>query len=52
MWDRQVPELAKHWRIFRFDLPGHGGAPAYPAGSVAEVVEAVKLVRLARSQSD
>ncbi|MEU3730094.1 alpha/beta fold hydrolase [Streptomyces sp. NPDC033538] len=37
MWDRQVPELAQHWRIFRFDLPGHGGAPAHPAGSVAEV---------------
>ncbi|WP_328672357.1 bifunctional 3-oxoadipate enol-lactonase/4-carboxymuconolactone decarboxylase PcaDC [Streptomyces sp. NBC_00328] len=37
MWDRQVPELAKSWRIFRFDLPGHGGAPAYPAGSVAEL---------------
>ncbi|MER7056283.1 MULTISPECIES: alpha/beta fold hydrolase [unclassified Streptomyces] len=37
MWDRQVPELAQHWRIFRFDLPGHGGAPAHPAGSVAEI---------------
>ncbi|MET9410379.1 4-carboxymuconolactone decarboxylase [Streptomyces sp. NPDC002935] len=37
MWDRQVPELAKSWRVFRFDLPGHGGAPAYPAGSVAEL---------------
>jgi 3-oxoadipate enol-lactonase/4-carboxymuconolactone decarboxylase len=37
MWDRQVPELSKSWRVFRFDLPGHGGAPAYPAGSVAEL---------------
>ncbi|PAZ16774.1 4-carboxymuconolactone decarboxylase [Streptomyces sp. SA15] len=37
MWDRQVPELAKQWRIFRFDLPGHGGAPAYPAGSVGDL---------------
>ncbi|GAA3293381.1 alpha/beta fold hydrolase [Streptomyces cinereospinus] len=37
MWDRQVPELTKQWRVFRFDLPGHGGAPAYPAGSVAEI---------------
>ncbi|MEV5872916.1 alpha/beta fold hydrolase [Streptomyces sp. NPDC052101] len=37
MWDRQVPELAKQWRVFRFDLPGHGGAPAHPAGSVAEL---------------
>ncbi|WBO62848.1 4-carboxymuconolactone decarboxylase [Streptomyces camelliae] len=37
MWDRQVPELSKQWRVFRFDLPGHGGAPAHPAGSVAEL---------------
>ncbi|MFI2433130.1 4-carboxymuconolactone decarboxylase [Streptomyces sp. NPDC018693] len=37
MWDRQVPELAQQWRVFRFDLPGHGGAPAYPAGSVTEL---------------
>ncbi|MGW2724318.1 bifunctional 3-oxoadipate enol-lactonase/4-carboxymuconolactone decarboxylase PcaDC [Streptomyces sp. NPDC001492] len=37
MWDRQVPELAKQWRVFRFDLPGHGGAPAHPVGSVAEL---------------
>ncbi|MFE2039778.1 4-carboxymuconolactone decarboxylase [Streptomyces sp. NPDC059477] len=37
MWDRQVPELAEQWRIFRYDLPGHGGAPAYPAGSVTEL---------------
>ncbi|MEU6145056.1 4-carboxymuconolactone decarboxylase [Streptomyces sp. NPDC047081] len=37
MWDRQVPELIKQWRVFRFDLPGHGGAPAYPAGSVGDL---------------
>jgi 3-oxoadipate enol-lactonase/4-carboxymuconolactone decarboxylase len=37
MWDRQVPELTKQWRVFRFDLPGHGGAPAHPAGSVSEL---------------
>ncbi|MFI5975726.1 alpha/beta fold hydrolase [Streptomyces sp. NPDC051452] len=39
MWDRQVPELVKQWRVFRFDLPGHGGAPAHPAGSVAELTD-------------
>ncbi|MEU1513532.1 4-carboxymuconolactone decarboxylase [Streptomyces sp. NPDC005811] len=39
MWDRQVPELAQQWRIFRYDLPGHGGAPAYPAGSVSDLAE-------------
>ncbi|MEU3255054.1 alpha/beta fold hydrolase [Streptomyces sp. NPDC006997] len=39
MWDRQVPELAEQWRVFRFDLPGHGGAPAYPAGAVGDLVD-------------
>ena len=37
MWDRQIPELAQQWRVFRFDLPGHGGAPAYPAASVRDL---------------
>ncbi|KPH98452.1 4-carboxymuconolactone decarboxylase [Actinobacteria bacterium OK074] len=37
MWDRQVPELIKQWRVFRFDLPGHGGAPAHPADSVGDL---------------
>ncbi|MFE3830787.1 4-carboxymuconolactone decarboxylase [Streptomyces sp. NPDC059092] len=39
MWDRQVPELARQWRVFRFDLPGHGGAPAHPATSVPELAQ-------------
>ncbi|MGW0533396.1 bifunctional 3-oxoadipate enol-lactonase/4-carboxymuconolactone decarboxylase PcaDC [Streptomyces sp. NPDC003032] len=37
MWDRQIPELIRHWRVFRFDMPGHGGAPAHPCGSVGEL---------------
>ncbi|MYX17519.1 alpha/beta fold hydrolase [Streptomyces sp. SID8374] len=37
MWDRQIPELSQHWRVFRYDLPGHGGAPAHAASSVAEL---------------
>ncbi|MGA5279396.1 alpha/beta fold hydrolase [Streptomyces griseoincarnatus] len=37
MWDRQIPELTKQWRVFRFDLPGHGGAPAHPAASVGDL---------------
>ncbi|MFI7007631.1 4-carboxymuconolactone decarboxylase [Streptomyces sp. NPDC050145] len=37
MWDRQIPELVKQWRVFRFDLPGHGGAPAYPVDSVGDL---------------
>jgi 3-oxoadipate enol-lactonase/4-carboxymuconolactone decarboxylase len=39
MWDRQVPELARQWRVLRFDLPGHGGAPAHPASSIPELAE-------------
>ncbi|MEU8618531.1 alpha/beta fold hydrolase [Streptomyces sp. NPDC048623] len=37
MWDRQIPELTRSWRVVRFDLPGHGGAPAHPADSAAEL---------------
>lgn len=37
MWDRQVPELTRHWRVFRYDLPGHGGAPAHPATAIGEL---------------
>ncbi|MDK1472184.1 4-carboxymuconolactone decarboxylase [Streptomyces sp. 549] len=37
MWDRQMPELTRNWRVLRYDLPGHGGAPAHPATSVHEL---------------
>jgi 3-oxoadipate enol-lactonase / 4-carboxymuconolactone decarboxylase len=33
MWDRQLPELTRNWRVLRYDLPGHGGAPAHSATS-------------------
>ncbi len=39
MWDRQIPELTRHWRVLRFDLPGHGGAPAEPAPAVGELID-------------
>ncbi|MCX4790376.1 MULTISPECIES: bifunctional 3-oxoadipate enol-lactonase/4-carboxymuconolactone decarboxylase PcaDC [unclassified Streptomyces] len=39
MWDRQIPELTQHWRVLRFDLPGHGGAPAHPASAVTELAD-------------
>ncbi|WP_458254316.1 bifunctional 3-oxoadipate enol-lactonase/4-carboxymuconolactone decarboxylase PcaDC [Streptomyces stephensoniae] len=39
MWDRQIPELSQHWRVFRYDLPGHGGAPAHAAHSVVELAD-------------
>ncbi|MDI5967391.1 4-carboxymuconolactone decarboxylase [Streptomyces sp. SL13] len=39
MWDRQIPELVPQWRVLRYDLPGHGGAPADPASSVGELAD-------------
>ncbi|MEU3281737.1 bifunctional 3-oxoadipate enol-lactonase/4-carboxymuconolactone decarboxylase PcaDC [Streptomyces antibioticus] len=39
MWDRQIPELVQQWRVFRYDLPGHGGAPAHPAVSVGDLAD-------------
>jgi 3-oxoadipate enol-lactonase/4-carboxymuconolactone decarboxylase len=39
MWDRQIPELTRHWRVLRFDLPGHGGSPAYSADSATALAE-------------
>ncbi len=39
MWDRQIPELTQTWRVLRFDLPGHGGAPAHAADSVGALAD-------------
>ncbi|MCM2410752.1 alpha/beta fold hydrolase [Streptomyces sp. RKAG290] len=39
MWDRQISDLIQHWRVFRYDLPGHGGAPARPATAVGELAD-------------
>ncbi|MFJ8691339.1 bifunctional 3-oxoadipate enol-lactonase/4-carboxymuconolactone decarboxylase PcaDC [Streptomyces roseolilacinus] len=39
MWDRQIPELIPRYRVIRFDLPGHGGAPAEPVSSVAGLTD-------------
>lgn len=39
MWDRQIPELSRHWRVLRFDLPGHGGSPAYSGDSATVLAE-------------
>ncbi|MFP3987067.1 alpha/beta fold hydrolase [Streptomyces sp. E11-3] len=41
MWDRQIPELSRSWRVFRFDLPGHGGAPAHSTNSVEGLADRV-----------
>ncbi|WP_338069266.1 alpha/beta fold hydrolase, partial [Streptomyces antimycoticus] len=39
MWDRQIPELSRHWRVLRFDLPGHGGGRMGGRAAVAGEVE-------------
>jgi len=32
VWDRQVPQFREHFRLLRFELPGHGGSVP-PAGT-------------------
>ncbi|MEO3974517.1 alpha/beta fold hydrolase [Streptomyces sp. CAU 1734] len=39
MWDRQIADLSREWRVLRYDLPGHGGAPAHPAIAVADLAD-------------
>ncbi|MFC5154466.1 4-carboxymuconolactone decarboxylase [Streptomyces amakusaensis] len=39
MWDRQIADLSREWRVFRYDLPGHGGAPAHPAAAVGDLTD-------------
>ncbi|MFE5858891.1 3-oxoadipate enol-lactonase [Streptomyces sp. NPDC056500] len=42
LWDRQAPALARHHRVIRWDLPGHGGSPARPLpATLADLGEAV-----------
>ncbi len=28
LWDPQLPALAEHFRLLRYEFPGHGGSPA------------------------
>jgi 3-oxoadipate enol-lactonase / 4-carboxymuconolactone decarboxylase len=44
MWDRQLPVLSETWRVLRWELPGHGGAPAEPASSVDDLVRRLLAV--------
>jgi 3-oxoadipate enol-lactonase len=54
MWDKQVPELSKHFRVLRYDLRGHGST-SVPAGSysigrlgrdVIELLDALQIERV------
>ena len=44
IWRDQLPALSRHWRVVRYDLPGHGGSPAHPVHTVEEM--AVLLLEL------
>lgn len=44
IWQDQMPSLAKHWRVVRYDLPGHGGSPVLPVHTVEEM--AVLVLKL------
>lgn len=53
MWDGQVPELARYFRVLRYDFRGHGGSDA-PAGAYSldrlgrDVLELLDFLGLAR----
>ncbi|ROR46456.1 alpha/beta fold hydrolase [Kitasatospora cineracea] len=50
MWDQQIPYLAPHHRVIRWDLPGHGRSPRRMLRSSATATDLAKLVlRLADS---
>lgn len=44
MWDRQLPVLGDTWRLLRYELPGHGGAPAEAASSVDDLARRLLAV--------
>jgi len=44
VWDAQLHALAGHFRVIRWDLPGHGGSPAEllpPGATVADLADLV-----------
>ncbi|QUH03022.1 3-oxoadipate enol-lactonase [Saccharopolyspora erythraea] len=53
LWDQQVPALARHFRVLRYDQRGHGGTPAKPgpydlrdlAGDVLELLDHLGIER-------
>jgi 3-oxoadipate enol-lactonase len=54
MWDQQVPELARHFRVIRYDFRGHGGS-GVPAGAYSigrfgrDVIELLDALRVERA---
>jgi 3-oxoadipate enol-lactonase len=53
MWDQQIPELSRHFRVLRYDTRGHG-ASSVPAGAysidrlgrdVVELMDALEIER-------
>ncbi|WP_209477968.1 alpha/beta fold hydrolase [Billgrantia antri] len=54
MWDRQVTELAKHYRVVRYDMRGHGES-GVPAGAYSidrlsrDVLELLDNLNVARA---
>ncbi|TJX14488.1 MAG: 3-oxoadipate enol-lactonase, partial [Mesorhizobium sp.] len=53
MWDGQVGELARHFRVLRYDFRGHGGSSA-PVGAYSldrlgrDVIELIDALGLGR----
>lgn len=53
MWDRQVPELSRHFRVIRYDTRGHGASSVPPGAysldrlgrDVTELMDALQIER-------
>jgi 3-oxoadipate enol-lactonase len=54
MWDPQIPELSKHFRVLRYDTRGHG-ASGVPAGAYStdrlgrDVIELLDALNISRA---
>ena len=54
MWDIQIPDLSKHFRILRYDIRGHG-ASGVPAGAYSfdrlgrDVIELLDALNISRA---
>lgn len=54
MWDAQIPELAEHFRVLRYDMRGHGGS-GVPSGAYSldrfgrDVIELLDFLGIERA---